>query len=145
VLYFWVCPLGAFVTFKCGTVIFSWYSYLICIYDIIHLLYAGEGNMQIYSSKSIIFPEGIARGHRPRGIWYSRFKILLTTFRHINMLHEDITYIQYYMTKWSYIITLRHINVLHEDITYIQCYMAKWSYIIKNIPAIFFMNNDNLL
>ena len=103
-LYFWVCPLGAFVTFKCGTVIFSWYSYLICIYDIIHLLYAGEGNMQIYSSKSIIFPEGIARGHRPRGIWYSRFKILLTTFRHINMLHEDITYIQYYMAKWAYII-----------------------------------------
>ena len=23
------------------------------------------------------------------------------------------------------LITLRHINVLHEDITYIQCYMAK--------------------
>ena len=31
------------------------------------------------------------------------------------------------------LITLRHINVLHEDITYIQYYMAKWSYIIKNI------------
>ena len=29
---------------------------------IIHLLHAGEGNMTIYSPKSIIFPEGIARG-----------------------------------------------------------------------------------
>ena len=33
------------------------------------------------------------------------------------------------------LITLRHINVLHEDITYIQCYMAKWSYIIRNIKT----------
>ena len=33
------------------------------------------------------------------------------------------------------LITLRHINVLHEDITYIQYYMAKWSYIIKNIKT----------
>jgi hypothetical protein len=62
-------------------------------------------------------------------------QILLITIRHINVLHEDITYIQYYMAKWSYIITLGHINVLHEDITYIQCYMAKWSYIIKNIKT----------
>ena len=28
----------------------------------IHLLHAGEGNMKIYSPKSITFPEGIARG-----------------------------------------------------------------------------------
>ena len=28
----------------------------------IHLLHAGEGNMKIYSPKSIIFPEGNARG-----------------------------------------------------------------------------------
>jgi hypothetical protein len=28
-----------------------------------------------------------------------------------------------------------HINVLHEDMTYIQYYMAKWSYIIKNIKT----------
>ena len=34
-----------------------------------------------------------------------------------------------------WLITLRHINVLHEDITYIQYYMAKWSYIIKNIKT----------
>jgi hypothetical protein len=33
------------------------------------------------------------------------------------------------------LITRRHINVLHEDITYIQYYMAKWSYIIKNIKT----------
>jgi hypothetical protein len=33
------------------------------------------------------------------------------------------------------LITLRHITVLHEDITYIQYYMAKWSYIIKNIKT----------
>jgi hypothetical protein len=31
-------------------------------HDIIHLLHAGEGNMNIYSPKSIIFPEGNARG-----------------------------------------------------------------------------------
>jgi hypothetical protein len=30
--------------------------------DIIHLLQAGEGNMKIYSPKSIIFSEGNARG-----------------------------------------------------------------------------------
>ena len=30
--------------------------------NIIHLLHAGEGNMKMYSPKSIIFPEGIARG-----------------------------------------------------------------------------------
>ena len=30
--------------------------------NIIHLLHAGEGNMKIYSPKSIIFPEGNARG-----------------------------------------------------------------------------------
>ena len=30
-------------------------------YLFIHLLHAGEGNMKIYSPKSIIFPEGIAR------------------------------------------------------------------------------------
>ena len=28
----------------------------------IHLLHAGEGNMKIYSPKSIIFPEGNTRG-----------------------------------------------------------------------------------
>ena len=28
----------------------------------IHVLHAGEGNMKIYSPKSIIFPKGIARG-----------------------------------------------------------------------------------
>ena len=33
------------------------------------------------------------------------------------------------------LITIRHINVLHEDITYIQYYMAKWSYITKNIKT----------
>ena len=33
----------------------------------IHLLHAGEGNMKIYSPKSIIFSEGNARG----GTWYS--------------------------------------------------------------------------
>ena len=31
-------------------------------YNNIHLLHAGEGNMKIYSPKSIIFP----RVHRPR-------------------------------------------------------------------------------
>jgi len=30
---------------------------------IIHLLHAGEGNMKIYSPKSITFPEGNARGN----------------------------------------------------------------------------------
>ena len=30
--------------------------------NIIHLLHAGEGNMKIYSPRSIIFPEGNARG-----------------------------------------------------------------------------------
>jgi hypothetical protein len=30
--------------------------------NIIHLLHAGEGNMKIDSPKSIIFPEGNARG-----------------------------------------------------------------------------------
>jgi uncharacterized 2Fe-2S/4Fe-4S cluster protein (DUF4445 family) len=29
---------------------------------IIHLLHAGEENMKIYSSKTVIFPEGNARG-----------------------------------------------------------------------------------
>jgi len=29
----------------------------------------------------------------------SFYKILLITLRHINVLHEDITYIQYYMAK----------------------------------------------
>jgi hypothetical protein len=35
--------------------------------DIIHLLHAGEGNMKIYSLKSIIFPQGNARGECPEG------------------------------------------------------------------------------
>ena len=30
--------------------------------DIIHLLHAGEGNMKMYSPKSIIFPDDNARG-----------------------------------------------------------------------------------
>jgi hypothetical protein len=30
-------------------------------WDTIHLLHAGEGNMKMYSPKSIIFPEGNAR------------------------------------------------------------------------------------
>jgi hypothetical protein len=30
---------------------------VVSVYDIIHLLHAGEGNMKIYSPKSIIFPE----------------------------------------------------------------------------------------
>ena len=30
--------------------------------NIIHLLHAGEGNMKIYSPRSIILPEGNARG-----------------------------------------------------------------------------------
>jgi hypothetical protein len=34
----------------------------ICVINIIHLMHAGEGNMKIYSHKSIIFPEGNARG-----------------------------------------------------------------------------------
>jgi hypothetical protein len=32
------------------------------MYDNIHLVHAGEGNMKIYSPKSIIFPEGNVRG-----------------------------------------------------------------------------------
>ena len=31
-------------------------------YNNIHLLHVGEGNMKIYSPKSIIFPEGNDRG-----------------------------------------------------------------------------------
>ena len=30
--------------------------------DIIHVLHAGQGNMKMYSTKSIILPEGNARG-----------------------------------------------------------------------------------
>ena len=30
---------------------------VVSVYDIIHLLHAGEGIMKIYSPKSIIFPE----------------------------------------------------------------------------------------
>ena len=33
-----------------------------CSANIMHLLHAGEENMKIYSPKSIILPEGIARG-----------------------------------------------------------------------------------
>ena len=36
--------------------------YIYSTHDIIHLLYVGEGNMKIYSPKSIIFPEGNALG-----------------------------------------------------------------------------------
>jgi hypothetical protein len=32
------------------------------VVDNIHLLHVGEGNMKIYSPRSIIFPEGIVRG-----------------------------------------------------------------------------------
>ena len=38
------------------------YTRIYYISGIIHLLHASEGNMKIYSPKSIIFPEGIARG-----------------------------------------------------------------------------------
>jgi hypothetical protein len=37
-------------------------TYLKQVYDNIHLLHAGEGNMKIYSPKSIIFPNGNVRG-----------------------------------------------------------------------------------
>jgi hypothetical protein len=36
--------------------------YIYSTHDIIHLLYVGEGNMKMYSAKSIIFPEGNALG-----------------------------------------------------------------------------------
>jgi hypothetical protein len=44
-----------------------WLCYSLIIYIIlmstnIHVLHAGEGNMKMYSPKSIIFPEGNARG-----------------------------------------------------------------------------------
>ena len=44
-------------------------------------------------------------------------KILLITLRHINVLHEDIPYIQYYVPKWSYIIKkIKHTsNFLYEQ------------------------------
>ena len=42
-------------------------GYHIVLENTIHLLHAGEGNMKIYSPKSIIFPEGIARGKYTRG------------------------------------------------------------------------------
>ena len=44
---------------------FHWYIvfyYIVFYCYIIHLLHTGEGNMKMYSPKSIIFPEGIARG-----------------------------------------------------------------------------------
>jgi hypothetical protein len=52
------------------------YSLILVLYGIvqvlciIHLLHASEGNMNIYSPTSIIFPEG-NWGQHPRGIWYS--------------------------------------------------------------------------
>jgi uridine kinase len=33
----------------------------ICLPAVFYMLHAGEGNMKMYSPKSIIFPEGIAR------------------------------------------------------------------------------------
>jgi hypothetical protein len=38
-------------------------------YNNIHLLHAGEGNMKIYTPKSIIFPEGNARGEYDTRGW----------------------------------------------------------------------------
>jgi len=35
----------------------------------IHLLHAGEGNVKIYSTKSIIFPEGNAQGEYDTRGW----------------------------------------------------------------------------
>jgi hypothetical protein len=44
----------------CEILFFSFFMF--CVVNIIHLLHAGEGNMEIYSPKSIIIPEGNARG-----------------------------------------------------------------------------------
>ena len=38
----------------------DWLTSLVAFFDNIHVLHVGEGNMKIYSAKSIIFPEGIA-------------------------------------------------------------------------------------
>ena len=35
------------------------YIVLLCLLHNIHLLHVGEGNMKMYSPKSIIFPEGM--------------------------------------------------------------------------------------
>jgi hypothetical protein len=42
---------------------------VVSVYDIIHLLHAGEGNMKIYSPKSIIFPEDNAWGEYDTRGW----------------------------------------------------------------------------
>jgi hypothetical protein len=41
----------------------------------------------------------ISKQQRYRNILHKIHKILLITLRHIHVLHEDITYIQYYMAK----------------------------------------------
>ena len=60
-------------------------------YNIIHLLHAGEGNMKMYSYKSITFPEGNVRGEYDARGWI-HFHVSLYWMKPRKHIHVYVKY-----------------------------------------------------
>jgi hypothetical protein len=98
------------------------------VVSFIHLLHAGEGNMKIYSPKSIIFHEGNARGE-----WYSwgnkfsyflnphAINVLLYRMKPRKHIHVKYCWQTYFRSIGTLSQTFK--NHIHSNIVTIAC---KW-------------------
>ena len=84
--------------------------------NIIHLLHAGEGNMKSYSPKSIIFPEGNARGeYDTRGV--NQFSYFLNLHA-INVLLYRIKPRKHIHVKYCWQAYFKSIGTLSQTFKY---------------------------
>ena len=107
----------------------------------IHLLHAGEGNMKIYSPKSIIFPEGNTRGEYDTRGWIN-FHIswtrMLLIFYYTEWKHIHVKYC--WQTYFKSIGTLSQTfkNHIHNNLVTVAC---KWC--VPSASDVFLSKNDS--
>ena len=108
--------------------------------DIIHLLHVGEGNMKMYSPKSIIFPEGNARGEYDTRGWIN-FHIswtrMLWMFYYTEWNHEN-TYMLNTAGKSIGTLSQTFKNHIHNNIVTVAC---KWC--VPSASEVFLSKNGN--
>ena len=108
------------------------------------MLHAGEGNMEIYSPKSIIFPEGNARGEYDTRGWIHfhiswnphAMNVLLYRMKQKKHIH-----VKYCWQAYSKSIgTLSHTfkNHIHNSIVAVAC---KWC--VLSVSDVFLSKDDN--
>jgi hypothetical protein len=109
--------------------------------DIIHLLHAGEGNMKIYSLKSIIFPQGNARGEYDTRGWINfhifwTIHVLLYRMKPRKHIHVKYCWQTYFKSIGKLSQTFK--NHIHNNIVTVAC---KWC--VPSVSDVFLSKNDS--